>query len=263
MQGLPPLSLYAGYWIGAFFCFKIIGAALLVFSSLFIIWRLRIRFDFHDLWNNIRYFLTQGYPIAFSMLLFLLSTRIDQVLLSDLLSFEAVGIYAISTKILLLSIEGIWGPIANIVFPILSRSEKESVNTLIAKAIKYVVAVFILFGLLALFFTWWGREIIVFVLGEEYEPSYFSLRIVIWASIFISLTALCYRILIILGNQVWYIVVQLCALALTIALNLYLIPKFGYLGAAYALVISQGTAFVLVAFITIHAIQLRALEVEH
>ncbi len=244
VHGFPPLALLAGYWVGAFFCFKIVGAALMVFSSLFIIWRLKIRLDFRGHGRAVHHFVAQGYPIAAGMLLFLLSARLDHVMLSKMLTAEAVALYAVSIKILYLSIEAVWGPTVQIMFPVLSRAEKTSVSLMIAKARKYAFFVIAVYGALSLFLTLFGREVILFLWGEQYESSYLSLRIVIWASLFLTLTQLTYRILIVLKARKLYLAAQAVSLVVNFFLNLWLIPVHGFVGAAVSLVCSTGFGFV-------------------
>lgn len=243
ISGAAPLALLAGYKLGGVLWFSLV-AALLTCSSFVIINRqLGVRFHLKPDFKIIRMFFLQGYPIALSACFYVLSTKIDRIMLSKMLTMEDVGQYNISAKIMLISMEAFWAPVANIVFPLMSRSYKQSVALMTRKTVKYAVFLFLVYAALSLFFTLFGRQIITFVWGPEYEPAFRSLCILIWATIFISLTQLLYRALIVLKAQKLYLAVQMAAAVANIIMNYWLIPIWGIAGAATATIVSSGVAF--------------------
>ncbi|CAH6796741.1 Flippase [Vibrio chagasii] len=192
--------------------------------------------------------LKTSWPLIFSGFIMSVYMKIDQVMLYNMLSAEMNGIYASAVRISD-SMNFIPVIICNVVFPLIIKLKSKSTS-------KYRIATkslhsLMLWGaiLLASFFTIFSEIIIRNTYGIEYIEAASVLSIYTWASIpvFLGVSS---TIWILSENlQKYKLIMDVFGALLNIALNLYLIPKYGVLGAAYATLISYSLTLVLVSSI--------------
>ena len=192
--------------------------------------------------------LKTSWPLIFSGFIMSVYMKIDQVMLYNMLSAEMNGIYASAVRISD-SMNFIPVIICNVVFPLIIKLKSKSTS-------KYRIATkslhsLMLWGaiLLASFFTIFSEIIIRNTYGIEYIEAASVLSIYTWASIpvFLGVSS---TIWILNENlQKYKLIMDVFGALLNIALNLYLIPKYGVLGAAYATLISYSLTLVLVSSI--------------
>ncbi|MFA0540177.1 flippase [Vibrio sp. 10N.222.52.B7] len=192
--------------------------------------------------------LKTSWPLIFSGFIMSVYMKIDQVMLYNMLSAEMNGIYASAVRISD-SMNFIPVIICNVVFPLIIKLKSKS------KA-KYLIATkslhsLMLWGaiLLASFFSIFSELIIRNTYGIDYIEAASVLSIYTWASIpvFLGVSS---TIWILSENlQKYKLIMDVFGALLNIALNLYLIPKYGVLGAAYATLISYSLTLILVSSI--------------
>lgn len=191
-------------------------------------------FDF-KYWKK---FLKMSLPVGVASLVSFLYFKMDTIILSIIKGSEAVGIYNMAYKI----IENITffpGMIVGLILPLLSMyifKDKNNFTKIINKTAKvfFMINVPLIIGTLFL-----SEDIIKIIGGGEFLISANVLRILIFALAFIFFGNLFNSILLSANFQkrLMY-VLSLCAI-FNIILNLLVIPKYSYIGAAVVSVITE------------------------
>ncbi len=201
----------------------------------------KIRLHFNPrFWYDI---LRESLPIALTVIFGVIYVKIDIVMLSLIRGDNVeIGWYSAAVKIIEL-MHVIPAIIASAIFPIFSILHKESMDYLAEvykTSFKYllVTALPIVVGTLLL-----ADRIIDLVYGEEYVKAIPALRILVCALIFVFVNYILLNILVSADRQKINAVVTGICLFVNIALNMCLIPNYGYLGAGYATVITEIVLF--------------------
>ena len=170
---------------------------------------------------------------------------IDTVMLSLMKGDEVVGWYNAAYRIVLVFL---FIPIAfnSAIFPLMSRfyvSSKDSLKFMFEKHFKYMLII----GLpISVGITLLADKIILLIFGAEYIPSVIALQILTWAIVLIFARTAFERVLESANRQI--IVTNVfggCAL-LNVILNVILIPRYSYIGAAVATLITDFAVFALI-----------------
>lgn len=131
------------------------------------------------------------------------------------------------------------------IFPLMSqqfKSAKETLKVEYEKLFKYlfVISVFIfVYGLL------FADKIILIIYGNGYLPSIIALQVLIFVIPVIFLTYLFGNLLAAMNKQRLVTIVASANALLNIALNLILIPKYSYIGASIATILTECVGFIL------------------
>lgn len=188
-----------------------------------------------------RRLLFEGWPLVFSALGAALYLRIDQVMLGQLSTPAEVGTYAAAARL-----SEMWFVVPTLVvasaFPYLLRLRP-------VDASMYSLRLQQLYDLLA----WLGITVAVLVTitapwlvsllyGQEFQASSSILQIHVWGGVFISMRAAFSKWLIAERLLVFSLVSQGAGALANVALNLFFIPMWGGIGAAWATVISYAAA---------------------
>ena len=174
-------------------------------------------------------------PFALTGLFVSIYFRIDVVMLSLMKGDKAVGWYSAAYN-LSESVIFISAAVCGSVFPIFSRlynNSKQSFNLAYEKTFK----VLLLLGLpIGLGTTMVSDKIIFLVYGYKFSNSIIILQILIWASVIIFLNSLLGFVLYSVGKQKQATITTFLKIIANVSLNLILIPKYSYIGAALATV---------------------------
>ena len=183
-------------------------------------------------------FLKMSLPVGVAAIVSFLYFKMDTIILSILKGSEAVGIYNMAYKI----IENITffpGMMVGLILPLLSvyifKDEKKFIK-IVNKTAKvfFLINVPLIVGVLFL-----SEDIISIIGGGEFVVSANVLRILIFALVFIFFGNL-FNSILLSGNfqkKLMY-VLSLCAI-FNIILNLIVIPKYSYTGAAVVSVLTE------------------------
>lgn len=226
--------------------------------------RFGLGFDF-KLW---KYFFKETLPMGTMLVLGIIYFRIDALLLSFLKTPTAVGIYGAPYKVvdILLTLPAMF--LGN-VFPAITTevtNNKERFNYLFQKSFDFLaIAAFgIIAGVCAL-----SAPIMTLIAGEkfsaDYTVSFFShpatssliLQILVFAVAISYLTNLFESTIVAAGRQKKLIVPKLIFLVFNVVLNLILIPKYSYLGAAFITVLTEILVISVAAFILSRIVALK------
>ena len=165
-------------------------------------------------------------------------TYIDSVMLSLMQGNEVVGWYnaAYRLTLVLLFIPNV---INLAVFPKMSQyygSSKSSLNLFYEKYFKYMLILGIPIGAEI---TILADRIISVIFGTGYSQSIIALQIIIWTIVFTFAGAAFVQLLQSINKQLIITKISGICVVINIMLNLVLIPKFSYIGASYATLITE------------------------
>jgi O-antigen/teichoic acid export membrane protein len=167
--------------------------------------------------------------------------KVDQVMLRWMGSVEDVGIYAVAA-----TLSELWyfipTAIVTSVFPrlIVLRSEcslqyKQRYQQIFDLLFLIALVVAILVGVFAV-------EIIAIAFGDQYLEAGPILVIHVWSAVFIFMRAAFSKWIITERVLIFSLVTQASGAVVNVVLNLYLIPAYGGVGAAYATLVSYAIA---------------------
>ncbi|GAA6131556.1 flippase [Halopseudomonas sabulinigri] len=183
---------------------------------------------------------SEGWLIYAGSVFAIVNLKADQIMLEKMSGSSEVGIYAVAAQ---LSEAIYFIPIAIVatLFPkLISIHQNKQEFTLNLQRLFDLL--FALAITIAIAFTFAAPFIISFFFGAAYSESSDILQIHIWACIFIFLRAAFSKWIIIEGALIFSLITQGLGAFANIAANLYLIPKFGGEGAAYATLLSYAAS---------------------
>jgi O-antigen/teichoic acid export membrane protein len=191
-----------------------------------------------------RRLLVAALPLGIANMAWLAYNRIDMVMLSKMKTAEALGLYGLVYRF----VELAW-PVSFLfvvsVYPLLSRyyrsGDGERFRRLLQRSLDILslLAIGLATGLIV-----FAEPIISFVASDEFLPAATSLRILSLAIVLIWLGNLIYHALFAIGKQAAAAWAALLGLVVNVGLNLILIPRFGFNGAAAATVVTESVVFV-------------------
>jgi len=233
--GIAAIYMVSGT-IVLFYAFAVLNLRVLKPGSRWLPWMVGLDFKF---WKLI---IKKALPFGLSAFFVMLYFWVDSVMLSVMKGDEVVGWYNAAYRIVLVFML-IPAAVVNALFPVISRYFKTSSEDLIAmyeKAFKYLVMTGLPIGVGVSFFA---PGIILVVFGPSYNPAVPALQVLIWAGVLVFPTTLFGTVLASIDRQsLGMYSVGLCAL-MNILLNMIFIPRFSYLGASYATLITEGLGF--------------------
>jgi O-antigen/teichoic acid export membrane protein len=223
--------------------FVVSNAVVFAYSSVVLIGKFtRPKVEFDPLF--LRHATSLALPFAISSILSITAFRIDMVLLAILVGDIAVGIYSAAYGLLafLIVIPSI---IATSIYPRLSilfvTSQKQlTYGFNISLKLLFVVSLPIAVGTTLL-----AQNIIFAIYNTQFDQSIIALRVLIWTVPFIFATYFFGTTLASINRQDLAVKILGCCALFNIALNLVLIPRFSYVGAAVVTVATEVLGFAL------------------
>lgn len=162
-----------------------------------------------------------------------LYSKLDLIMLGILSSeIKEVGYYAAAMQI-----SSMWYfiPLAIITAnksSIMQRNE----GAFLVKTLEYIILISISAGV---FISVAAEQIVFLLFGDQFEGAILPMVILAWVGLFATIGTLRSIYFISNGNLNSNLIFTILALILNVVLNLFLIPKFGAYGAAYASLLSQ------------------------
>lgn len=202
--------------------------------------------DFFGFFNisQAKSMLKKSWPLLFTSLVVMIYMRIDQIMIRDLLGDYDSGIYSVGVRI---SEIYYFLPmiICTSLFPSILRAKQESYKKYIHRMSQLYFLLFWMALTLAVIFFTFASSIVTLLFGVEYLDAINVLKILVWSTIFVFLGVASSKWLLTENLQHYELYNTSLGAFLNIILNLYLLPKYGIIGAAYATVISYALAAVL------------------
>ena len=197
-----------------------------------------------ELRHRLARLLRESLPLAVSSAFISLYFRADSVMLQTIQGGRAAGLYG-SVYRLFEAIMIVSAAYRSVVFPIMARvadGPRESLAVLCRKSIRVLVIFTV--GI-AVFFTFQARVVVTWLFGAPYAEAAPALAILLWAlpGAFMAdtlLHALTAQRRQVAGTRVTAVVV-----VFNIALNLFLIPRLSFIGAAVSTAMSETLCFTL------------------
>jgi O-antigen/teichoic acid export membrane protein len=177
-------------------------------------------------------------PLAIVALISMVYYHIDIVMLGKMKGEEVAGWYGVSYH-LFFALATIPGAFLSAVFPVLSRFFKES-GELLKKAFHKSFKVLVGAGIPASVGSFLlAEKIILFLFGPQYKHSIAALKILSLLIVFSYLNSLAGYFLTSINRQALTAKIMAATAGINIFLNFILIPRYSYIGAAYATVVSE------------------------
>jgi O-antigen/teichoic acid export membrane protein len=185
--------------------------------------------------------LKDSWPLILSAFAVTIYMKIDQIMLGEMIGDEAVGIYAAATRI-----SEVWYfiPMAIVtsVFPAILETKKHSEAHYYARLQKLYDLMVVISVPVALLMMFLSAPIVNLLFGAAYQSSSVILAIHIWGSIFVFLGVASDKWFNAENYQILSLQKTVLGALSNVALNLWLIPVYGEVGAAWATVISYAIA---------------------
>lgn len=181
--------------------------------------------------------LKQGFWLVLSGVAAVIYLKVDQVMLAQMVSREAVGIYAVAARL-----SEVWyffaTAIAISLFPALLKLRQNNAQRYQQRLQQICDVLFIVALLLAIGISIIATPMVSILFGKEYQAAAAILTIHIWASVFIYMRALVSKWLIAENLLAFSLLSHGIGAIVNIVANWYLIPLYGGVGAAWATVLS-------------------------
>lgn len=181
--------------------------------------------------------LKDSWPLVFSAFFVMIYLRIDQVMIKEMLGLYEVGIYSAATR---LSEAFYFIPVllTASVFPAILNAKKINDEIYLRRLqLLYVILTWSAM-LIAVIYSFIGREIVVVLYGSEYEESASVLLVHVWCGVFVFISAGFGRYLLAENRTIDNMLRVILGAVVNVVLNFILIPIYGVLGAAYSTLIS-------------------------
>lgn len=201
----------------------------------------KIKIELTNFWlnnNNRRPSLIRSaFPLFISGIAIAIYTQADMVMLGFMRSAEEVGFYAVAYKVQFLLL-GFYGIFVSTLYPVVARLLSDNKSNSKAKLILLTKYSFIL-GIVNFIIVFFGANTIIrLIFGNAYLFSILPLKILIWQILFAYLNIVPALCLLSIQAREYSIGTWIGAI-INIILNLFLIPKFGISGAAFATAFSE------------------------
>lgn len=233
-------------------CFVLTGADLFwffvvsVFDQMTLAVTLAVAYRYQHIGSFYRYFswlaardlLRNSWPLVLSGIVVMVYMRIDQVMIKEMLGAKEVGIYSAAVR---LSEAWYFIPvlICNSLFPAIISAKKISEELYYARLQRlYIFMVWVAVAI-ALPLSFLSDWVVVFLYGEQYREAGNVLIIHIWAGVFVFLGVSFSKYLTAENMVIESFQRTLVGAISNILLCYTLIPNFGILGSAVALLASQ------------------------
>ncbi|VVB72866.1 putative flippase AglR [uncultured archaeon] len=243
MLVLSVIALQRGAGVVAFaFIYFLVNLIILIYSMLISAWFfLKPGLDID--WAFWRSSIQEALPFCITSLSIVVYYHIDKVMLSLMVDNTSVGYYN-SAYNLVMSLLFFYSAFSASVFPLMSYFypiSKEAFMQTFERSVKYLWIVALPIGVGT---TLLAGKIVEIIYGPSFAPAVIALQILVWAHVIIYMNA--YANILNNINKQSLVTRQtiICAI-LNISLNVILIPRYSYIGASVATVLTELSAFLI------------------
>lgn len=163
-----------------------------------------------------------------------ISSRIDQTIISRYLGLEDVAVYSVGMQLIVIYTYLIHAVSTVLVTKMGTATNKEELWRLVWKAYRWILPATVAIGLV----IWPSQYIILFFFGEAYRASMQYYVILSFGVLGMLLAAPLSRMITVFNRTEFNAIISVVQLMLVLVLNLWFIPLYGVLGAAYVFVIN-------------------------
>jgi O-antigen/teichoic acid export membrane protein len=194
------------------------------------------------------YLLKHSWPLAFSAILVTIYMKIDQVMIPMYAKASQLGIYMTAAS---LSENWYFIPVAIVtsVFPAIIHARKTDIDRYYKRLQNMYDLMIVLSVGIALVMSFGSNLIFHLLFKPAYWPGAPVLAVHVWAGVFVFLGSASGQYLIAEGYYKLSMLRTGVGALINIVLNLFFIPKYGIIGAAYATLIAYAVATFFIVFI--------------
>lgn len=189
----------------------------------------------------------ESLPLMFGSLGFVLFSSIDVIMIKELIGEGAVGVYSAAYRLTVM-----WhffpGLILNSLMPAIVNSKEFPDEHNKRRQKIAILLVWFAIGIASVS-TILSGPIIQYTFGADYSESKYLLDVLIWINVIIFFNSCWNKFQIVDGNSKYVFYFHFLTVAFNVPLNFLLIPAFGLMGAALAILISLSSSLFLFAFI--------------
>ena len=183
-------------------------------------------------------------PFALTSFFGLILSSVDMLMLTNMIGSYANGLYSSAYK--LISIFALIQTVYfTVIFPVMSRlfkNEKKLFVVSFEKSVKYLMLIVIPLSFAVMVYS---TDIIILFFGEEYLMASSILSILMWTVSLGFLAGICLNLLNASHKEKTVTLNLMITALVNVILNLFLIPKYSYNGAAITTVLSDILSLVL------------------
>ena len=190
--------------------------------------------------DRARQFVRYGFPLALSVVAVGIYHRIDQVMLHKIAGDQALGPYVVAVQ--LIEQFSVF-PVALVssLFPVLSQMSGQEDQFRHYLAVSYRFLMVVVFAACAVF-TPIAGPLVDFLYGKQFHSSATLLVVLVWSEVPIFFGVVIANAIIAKNLQRYLPASTIAGAVMNVALNLFMIPRWGALGASWATVISYSFA---------------------
>ena len=220
-------------WVYCFDTFLLAIGLVVIYmikSGNFLLWRWK--------WEFARTLMRDSWPLILSGIIVSIYVNIDQVMIKHMIDEQAVGIYAIATRI---STAWYFIPIAitSSMFPAILNAKYNN-SSIYQQRLQALYDILVWLAILiAIVILCLSESIIDLLVGQEYAPAASVLSIAIIAGIFTNIGLINNKFFEAENRQIDILYRSLLGVSVNIFLNIILIKTYGIYGAAMATVTAQ------------------------
>lgn len=207
--------------------------------------------------KTILFYLKQGAPLGLAAFAALIYTHIDVLILSKYLGNTAVGTYSAATPFAFAMIQLLNVPFMVAVYPALARVEKENGPRFVRGILKSLGVIMLWSVPTSIVISILSPVIIPLIFGSRYDNAIPILQVLIYFVPFAALSALLYKVLIILKKPRDYLIISLVGAVINFLLNILLIQKFDIFGAVWATILTQAALLIVYSLVVLWRIKKR------
>jgi O-antigen/teichoic acid export membrane protein len=172
-----------------------------------------------------------------------LSLYVDQTLVVGMLGPEAMGTYIVALSLSRMLSQTVQASVVMVLFPKAVGRSKEEIIEITGRAARVTM---LCTASMASVIYIFGPSVLRLLYGRAYVSAVPLLRVLLVEVVLASLTGVLAQAAMALGRPGIVTLLQSIGLSLTIPFMMFLIPRFGTLGAAYALLMSTSCRFLFV-----------------
>ncbi len=185
-----------------------------------------------------KYLLKESFPLLLTNAAVIIYQRIDQVMIGQMIDSEAVGYFSVASRFVevLVFVPMI---LSQTITPLLVRAREKSQEEYIEKARQFMNFSFWLSMLISIVFSLSATLLIRYTFGEVYMPAAIVLQVMAFKTASVALSNTAGAMLVTEGLQRWAIIRDGLGCVACIGLNLWLLPKYGIIAAAFIAIASN------------------------
>jgi PST family polysaccharide transporter len=199
--------------------------------------------------GRVRTLLRDSWPLALSLFALTMYTEIDNIMLGQLVDNKAVGVYGEAARM-----SKMWyfipAAIASSAYPVMVRARQNLSQINYDRRVQQLLDVLALVGYASAIPVVFAAPLVVSLLyGSAYTETGRVLTIYVWTFIFVALREGMNRLLMVDNNTLFAMGVAILGAVANIILNLWMVPRYGVIGAAWATLISNAISIYLICLV--------------